>query len=189
MRFNEHQHPVSAERRINHKRPAGLVQTDTRAGIAVNVLSYSNPPSCAPFALLPLRKLHRYYGRSDFCSPSSSGLWSMNTGSFREQTSLFHAADLPNHSVSNHLMHRCRRFYTLPLSATTFPCGSRLRHRLAGSPVSPGRIEFVILRTGRSPPAAPHHASLRRSCIRLQAGERMPGEDFHLSNRLRLQAH
>ena len=51
------------------------------------------------------------------------------------------------------------------------------------------RIEFVILRTDRSPPAAPHHASLRRSCIRLQAGERLPEEDFHLSDHLRFQAH
>jgi len=51
------------------------------------------------------------------------------------------------------------------------------------------RIEFVILRTDRSPPAAPHHASLRRSCIRLQAGERLPEEDLHLSDHLRFQAH
>jgi hypothetical protein len=51
------------------------------------------------------------------------------------------------------------------------------------------RIEFVILRTDRSPPAAPHHASLRRSCSWLQAGERLPEEDFHLSDHLRFQAH
>ena len=55
--------------------------------------------------------------------------------------------------------------------------------------MAPGRIEFVILRTGRSPPAALHHASLRRSCIRLQAGERFPGEDLHLSDYARFQAH
>src|SRR4030095_13966666 len=55
--------------------------------------------------------------------------------------------------------------------------------------MSPGRIEFVILRTGRSPPTAPHHTSLRRSCCRLQAGERLPEEDFHLSDHLRFQAH
>jgi len=54
--------------------------------------------------------------------------------------------------------------------------------------MSPCRIEFVILRTGRSPPAALHHASLRRSCIRLQAGERLPGEDSHFSERARSQA-
>lgn len=53
-----------------------------------------------------------------------------------------------------------------------------------------GRIEFVvILRMDRSPPAAPHLASRRRSCIQLQAGERLPGEDFHLSDHVRFRAH
>ena len=36
---------------------------------------------------------------------------------------------------------------------------SRLHLPLAGSPDTPGRIEFVILRTGRSPPVAPHPTS------------------------------
>ena len=67
--------------------------------------------------------------------------------------------------------------------------GSRLHHWLAGSPGSSGRIEFVILRTGRSPPAAPHPASRRRSCRRLQTGERMPEGDFHPSDKARSQAH
>jgi len=52
-----------------------------------------------------------------------------------------------------------------------------------------GRIEFLSVRTGRSPPTALHPASWRRSCIRLQAAERMPGEDFHLSDHTRSQAH
>ena len=60
---------------------------------------------------------------------------------------------------------------------------------MAGSSIAPGRIEFVILRTGHSPPAALHHALLRRSCNRLQAGERLPGEDLHLSDYARFQAH
>ncbi len=47
--------------------------------------------------------------------------------------------------------------------------GSRLRHRMAGSPETPGRNGFVILRTGRSPPVALHPASQRRSYSRLQA--------------------
>jgi hypothetical protein len=51
------------------------------------------------------------------------------------------------------------------------------------------RIEFVILRTGRSPPVAPHPASRRRSYFRLQAGERLPEEDSHLSDTARSQAH
>jgi hypothetical protein len=45
-----------------------------------------------------------------------------------------------------------------------------------------GRIEFVILRTGRSPPAALHLASRRRSSSRFQAGARMPGGDLHPSD-------
>jgi len=113
----------------------------------------------------------------------------MNSGSFSEQVSLSHASGLPNHSVSNHQGSRSGRFHTLPLSARAFRFRFRVRHWLAGSPTAPGRIEFVILRTGRSPPAALHHASLRRSCIRFQAGERLPGEDLHLSDYSRFQAH
>ena len=44
------------------------------------------------------------------------------------------------------------------------------------------RNGFVILRAADSPPVALHTASRRRSYIRLQAGERMPEEDFHLSD-------
>ena len=107
----------------------------------------------------------------------------MNSGFCYWQVSLLHHTDLP-----------------IPLSPTTcqsldvalsrYPSahrvslflGSRLHHCLAGSPTLTGRIEFVILRMDRSPPAAPHPVSRRRSCIWLQAGERMPGEDFHLSD-------
>src|SRR5258706_10699028 len=63
----------------------------------------------------------------------SSGLWSMNSVSVSEQVSLIHASCLLNHSVSTHLTQRCRRFCALPLSSTASPCGSRLRHCLAGS--------------------------------------------------------
>src|SRR5229473_3370311 len=136
----------------------------------------------------PVTELHRYYGRSDSCSPRLFGTWSMNSGSFSEQVSLSHASGLPNHSVSKHQGSRSCRFHTLPLSARAFRFRFRVRHWLAGSPTAPGRIEFVILRTGRSPPAALHHASLRRSGIRLQAGERLPGEDLHLSDYSRFQA-
>ena len=48
-----------------------------------------------------------------------------------------------------------------------------------------GRIEFVILRTAHSPPAASHPALPRRSYSRLQAGEGVPEEDFHLSDQMR----
>ncbi|PYR01361.1 MAG: hypothetical protein DMF96_00140 [Acidobacteria bacterium] len=45
-----------------------------------------------------------------------------------------------------------------------------------------------ILRTGPPPPIAPHAASRRRSYRQFQAGERMPGEDLHLSGCVRLAA-
>jgi hypothetical protein len=51
---------------------------------------------------------------------------------------------------------------------------SRLRHYHAGSSDAPGRIGFVILRTSRSPPVAPHPASRRRSYIRLRARDAGP---------------
>ena len=66
---------------------------------------------------------------------------------------------------------------------------ARLHHLPAGSPDLVSRIEFVILRTDRSPPAASHPVLRRRSCIRFHAGERMHEEDFHLSDRVRSQAH
>ena len=61
----------------------------------------------------------------------------MNSVSVIEQVSLIHASCLLNHSVSTHLTQRCRRFSTLPLSSTAFPCGSRLRLWLAGSSSGP----------------------------------------------------
>ena len=114
----------------------------------------------------------------------------MNTVSFSEQVSLIHARGLPDHSVSNHLTHPLSSLSHATPQLDSFPLsGLDFAIRIAGSPIAPGRIEFVILRTGRSPPAAPHPASRRRSCIRLQAGERLPEEDFHLSDHSRFQAH
>ena len=113
----------------------------------------------------------------------------MNSGSFSEQVSLIHARGLLDHSVSNHLAPTVVALSCYP-SARQLPVSPvRLRHRSAGSSGLPGRIEFLIVQTGRSPPAALHHASLRRSCIRLQAGEHMPEEDLHLSDHARSQAH
>src|SRR5205807_8424283 len=63
----------------------------------------------------------------------------------------------------------CRRVGSRPHPHGETPIGNpRLRHSLAGSPRRAGRIEFVILRTGRSPPAALHPVSRRRSCSQLQ---------------------
>src|SRR5437870_8962222 len=52
-----------------------------------------------------------------------------------------------------------------------------------------GRIGLIFVRVKSSPPAAPHPVSRRRSSSWLQAGERMPEEDFHLSDQARFQAH
>jgi hypothetical protein len=84
------------------------------------------------------------------------------------------------------------RFVPLPLSAERFPrvaAGMRLRTFEAGSSLTSGRIEFVLLRTGGSPSMALHLASRRRSYRWVRAGERLPGEDLHLSVMAPLQAH
>src|SRR2546425_5870155 len=95
-----------------------------------------------------------------------------------------------DHAASNPLAPRLRRFVPLPLSATAAPIYRRETSPQVCSLVRmSGRIEFVILRTGHSPPAAPPPASGRRSCIQFQAGERLPEEDFHLSDLARSQAH
>ena len=93
-------------------------------------------------------------------------------GLLHEQVSLIHAPDLPTlpspttcgRSVSSgHVTHRRIGPRLLPHGSS--PNGnSGLRHSLAGSPRITGRIEFLIVRTGPSPPAAPHPVSPRRSC-------------------------
>jgi len=114
----------------------------------------------------------------------------MNTLLPGSQVSLIHARGLPDHSVSKHLAPAIVALSRYP-SALSLPrfIGVRFHHRATGSSGIPGRSEFVILRTGRSPPAASHPASWRRSCIQFQAGERMPEEDLHLSDLARSQAH
>jgi hypothetical protein len=187
--FNEHQHTFGPERRVNH-RPANSLSPIRHlrwCGPHLSVLHVST--SLRSLRSTPVTELRRYYGRSDSCSPGSSGLTSMNSGFFREQVSLIHACGLYDHSVSNHLAPTVGALTCYP-SARPLPVSRfRLRHRHAGSSGIPGRIEFVILRTGRSPPAASHPASWRRSCIQLQAGEHMPEEDLHLSDLTRSQAH
>jgi len=107
------------------------------------------------------------------------------------QVSLIYILNLPDHSVSNHTITPCRHFNTLPLSATGFRLnhGSRLRQWIAGSSGVWRRIEFVTLRTGRSPSVASHPASRRRSYSRLQTGERMSDGDLHPADYVCAQAH
>jgi hypothetical protein len=133
----------------------------------------------APLRSMSITPLHRYYGRSDFWPSLSLG-----------QISLLHVHDLPTIPSPTtpqpppSLLHATPQLDGPPGSRRVW--ASPLMSRLAGLH---GRIEFVILRTGRSPPAASHPASQRRSCIQLQAGERMPEVDFHHSDHVRSQAH
>ncbi len=140
---------------------------------------------------LSITRVPRYYGRSDSCRPGSSApCGSMNTVSGSRQVSLIHVSDLPIPPSPTTPQSLDADFARYPSShRVPHSRGSRLHLSLAGSPTLTGRIEFVILRMDRSPPAAPHPASRRRSCSRLQAGERIPEEDFHLSDQTRFQAH
>ena len=127
--------------------------------------------------------LPRYYGRSDSCGlalPARPG----RSPCFMYQTFRPFRLQPP---VSSRLVW----FLTLtPQRARASPSGKvlglRLPSRLA---TTTGRIEFVILRTSRSPPVALHPLSRGRSYFRLQAGERMPEEDFHLSDQVHFEAH
>ena len=129
-----------------------------------------------PFAPGPLPALLRSYGRSDSCSPGSSALLGHELRLLHEQVSLIHAPGLPTlpspttcgcFVSSGHVAHRRIEPRLLPHGSS--PNGnSRLRLSAADSPHHTGRIEFLIVRTSGSPPAAPHPVSPRRSCSRLQ---------------------
>jgi len=88
---------------------------------------------------------------------------------------------------------RCGSFLTLPLSSTALPFpagfGLRLHPWLAGSSSRKAESSLLSLRTALSPPIASDPISWWRPFVRLQAGERMPGEDFHLAVHARSQAH
>jgi hypothetical protein len=118
----------------------------------------------------PVTALLRYYGRSASYPPYSQTS-TFNAGSTCGQVSLIHALSLPSipspttcgcFASSGHVTHRRVKPRLLPSG------NSGLHLSLAGSSHHTGRIEFVCLRTGRSPPAALHPVSRRRSCSRLQ---------------------
>ena len=77
-----------------------------------------------------------------------------------EQVSLIHVSDLPIPPSPTTPQALDVDFARYP-SSRRVSClrRSRLHHGPAGSPTLTGRIEFVILRMDRSPPAAPHPAS------------------------------
>jgi len=128
-----------------------------------------------PLAPGPLRP---FFATMDALTPARSvaavlGLFPAATRSApREQVSLIHAFSPPaipspticgSSASPGHVTHWRVRPSRHPNSGN-----SGLHLSLAGSPLHADRIEFVILRTSRSPPAAPHPVSRRRSCRRLQ---------------------
>ena len=185
VRFHSLSFPLSG-----HPAPAGLaVRHSPRCGFCVTGLHSST--FLSPFARRPLR---RFNATTDALTPVGLALRGkhLNSSLSSPQVSLIHARNLLDHSVVNHPVLPRHRFHTLPLSVTDFrPLSERsgFHPSLAGSSQTPGRITFVILRTDRSPPVAPHPASRRRSDGRLQVGERRPEADLHLSDCARFQAH
>ena len=144
--------------------------------------------SLPPLAPSPLRD---FTATMEALTPIRPALRSLHEHRlFGEQVSLIHVSDLPTPPSPTTPQALDVDFARYPLSRRV-SCLRRSRLHLfpAGSPTLTGRIEFVILRMDRSPPAAPHLASRRRSCSRLQAGERIPEEDSHLSDQTRFQAH
>ena len=109
-----------------------------------------------------------------------------------EQVSRIHPPDLPSvpspttWCVRPSLYHATLQRGRLPRTLWPPVWVSPLTSRLT---TTPGRIEFVLLRTARSPPVAPHPASRRRSYGRLQTGERLSGEDLHLPDRVNFPSH
>lgn len=145
----------------------------------------------APLRSTPVTAPHRYYGRSDSCAGGSSARDEHEHRPDPAQVSLRPVPYHDDHSVSTHQTCPGTAFTRYPSAATSSPPDGGLRFRQfdAGSSLTSGRIEFVILRTGHSPSIALHLASRRRSYRWVRAGERMPGEDFHLSVMAPLQAH
>jgi len=99
------------------------------------------------------------------------------------QVSLFIALDLPTIPPSTTLCHfpiTAFARYFRRMGCRVYPPGqtswgrAERRHAIKGSPLASrlpdrlGRIRFVILRTGRSPPVASHPSSRRRSYCQLQ---------------------
>jgi len=129
--------------------PACLAGRHSREGRSVST-SASHPPSCAPFAPSLLR---------DFLA-TMGALTPAGLSPTMGQVSLIHVSDLPIPPSPTTPQALDADFTRYP-SSRRVSClrRSRLHHFPAGSPTLTGRIEFVILRMDRSPPAAPHPAS------------------------------
>ena len=142
----------------------------------------------ASLGSMPVTALPRYYGRSDSCRPA------LRTHSRHEHLHFTGRSPCFMYTIFRPFRLQPpdgprRRFVTLPFSATSFRIRSGLRLWLAGSPHHPAESSSSSYGLVRSPPVALHLASRRRSYIRLQAGERLPGEDFHLADHVHSQTH
>src|SRR5947209_12133240 len=160
--------------------PACLALAGTATGSASACLTFMHPPSCPPL-------LHAHYGASQLvwglCLLGKSPPPLPRSPRFTSHVLLRPFCLQPPNAPPSPLSHATPQLNGLPSRVRASP----LIRRLAGY-VRPNRVR-QILRTGLSPPVAPHPASRRRSYLRLQAGERMPEEDFHLSERVRSRAH
>jgi hypothetical protein len=124
----------------------------------------------------PITALPRYYGRCDSCPSHRVTNGFTVVPSVSGQVSLLPLLDLPalpspttcvRFVSPRHVT--CRRIKSRWHPHGSSPNGnSRLHHSLVGSPRYAGRIEFLIVRTGRSPPVTLHPVSRRRSYLRLQ---------------------
>jgi hypothetical protein len=135
-----------------------------------------------PFAPPALPGFHATMGALTPAPTCLGGRWPIGP-SGPEQVSLCYVVVSSNRSVSNHPLSspeswsgfHLRDLPSVPSHNGPCPRGpsvtwaSPLASRLA---TTRSRIEFVILRTSRSPPVAPHPVSRRRSYLWLQSPDR-----------------
>jgi len=152
MHFNEHQHPFRPERPVN-RRPSSLLSPfrhsrwdcPRRSALAASTFLRS-------LRSISVTRLHRYYGRSDSCCPALRDLVH-ELRLFPQQVSLIYTSDLPDHSVSNHLMHRCYRFSRYPSAQQLSLAGldfafdrqARRSHPAESSLLSYGLVVHLLL--------------------------------------------
>ena len=186
-------HVVGVQRRQHALRPLHSVRPTTTLRARPGLLRLVEPPGALPpvsvrylrtsrihlpasLGSTGITPLQRYYGRSDFSMAGSSCRRGDNEHRHDAmEISLLHVHGLPTIPPPTTPRRPAIALTRYPSAWRASRSGSRLRQLPAGSPQTQGRIAFVILRTGRSPPVAPHDASRRRSYIRFQAGERVPG--------------
>ena len=183
---------------------ACLASCGTAADLFSESLSFTQSTFLRPLAP---RALPRFLATMDALTSVPARLFgfladvaplNMNTVSGPKQTSLLHVTEPSRRSVSNHpslppatrpgFLHRDlpRELPRIPLRGLTASWASPFTRRLA---TATGRIEFVSLPTGSSPPVALHPALRRRSYLRLSRPGPAPSEDFHLTDSVRSQAH